>query len=929
MRFQGLDVLRLAGCLAILLHHMMMDLHPDGHWMDGLIRRTWLGEMMLLAFFITSGFVIPHSLRGPGPQAVRRFALARCFRLYPAFWLSMLVTWLVRYCPAWPPAAINLAANATMLPSVFGSEYLQVPYWSLEVELVFYLVCSLGYLLWGALTLRVALPLVLLFLGLDTAQLLTLPGIYWGRLWIHLAYMFWGTALRSWYETGRPRRPGLALGGVTVALLVPVALRVGAWFTTGDSDLLSWAFYRTAPFVLVLLSLRVQRVPPRLARLSLATYSMYLLHVPIYQLVLRFLGLTAPLELVYLASAVLMLSLGWLSFYGVEAPSMRLGQEVVRSLTDLSPARPSWGSGWKPALGLSLMVTLVFHGPVVTSWWTVAHEPRTSLQLAAVACEARWRGAPSLRYSGAVPDATVDVLRLGALPVYVLGRQTGSDPYAAWELAEVAGTWLGFLALFAVLRGRGLLWPAAAFGAALFTLGNVRALSLHPFVWPLPLAFAGLVAGRRPGWTALAAVAWAVLALTDLSLAAGTLAWWAAWGALTWRRRQLSWPGVGVVAGAVVLVALVGDALSVMEPPWPRQAAPTLASLVNPGMGNLLWGTLAGAGPAHSNGLVFALGWLACVGCALAGRGAPVWRDAVLVTTGLGLATLAGFLDSTQLLLAASLPASLCLAWALDQGLSWTGGARGLRVMLGLAALCLLAEQLQTRPTFSLLVEREYFATLQRQAAPGFRVEGNSPQALLDASMLAQRSGVVTADGFSDRPPAGYTPPAGGPLVTLAPPREAFEPSVWLAELTGDLLGRPPTPAEVKLARPSQRLTTAIRVFQEFSGPGGEVVRYYHLKAGRLPTMAEFREGLALARGQALGQLGAPELVERARSAALREELFTRTTVALCYYGFLGRPPDPGGLDGWSRTFETTSDIRELVGGFLDSSERQSVRERK
>ena len=51
------------------------------------------GRFGVALFFLISGFVIPFSFKEPRP--LLRFALSRFFRLYPAYWLSLMLALLI------------------------------------------------------------------------------------------------------------------------------------------------------------------------------------------------------------------------------------------------------------------------------------------------------------------------------------------------------------------------------------------------------------------------------------------------------------------------------------------------------------------------------------------------------------------------------------------------------------------------------------------------------------------------------------------------------------------------------------------------------------------------------------------------------------------------------------------------------------------
>ena len=107
-----------------------------------------LGGIGVMIFFAISGFVICRSLDGPRREGARRFLIQRSCRLYPVFWVSMLGGALVWRLQHRRLTWALVAATATMFPSGLGQPYLMRVYWTLEIELAFYVVC-LGLFLAG------------------------------------------------------------------------------------------------------------------------------------------------------------------------------------------------------------------------------------------------------------------------------------------------------------------------------------------------------------------------------------------------------------------------------------------------------------------------------------------------------------------------------------------------------------------------------------------------------------------------------------------------------------------------------------------------------------------------------------------------------------------------------------------------------------
>lgn len=144
-RLETLDGLRFVAALAVLLYH-----YAFRAWnMDaaGVIQYPVLGPISQYGylgvdlFFMISGFVILMSASKGGAGA---FVLSRVVRLYPVYWFCAAATFVfLSFWTAagegWPTIG-DLLMNLTMLQSLFGIGHLDGSYWSLIVELHFYLI---------------------------------------------------------------------------------------------------------------------------------------------------------------------------------------------------------------------------------------------------------------------------------------------------------------------------------------------------------------------------------------------------------------------------------------------------------------------------------------------------------------------------------------------------------------------------------------------------------------------------------------------------------------------------------------------------------------------------------------------------------------------------------------------------------------------
>src|SRR3954463_15175281 len=96
-RLAFIDTLRGVAVLAVLFQHaleVIVQNHPTGeyYWVfhDAIGYYMNFGRFGVVLFFFVSGFVIPFSFPD-GATPVRDSAMTRFFRLYPAYWISMVI----------------------------------------------------------------------------------------------------------------------------------------------------------------------------------------------------------------------------------------------------------------------------------------------------------------------------------------------------------------------------------------------------------------------------------------------------------------------------------------------------------------------------------------------------------------------------------------------------------------------------------------------------------------------------------------------------------------------------------------------------------------------------------------------------------------------------------------------------------------------
>ncbi|PZE66877.1 acyltransferase [Curtobacterium sp. MCBD17_021] len=267
-RLLPLDGLRGLAALAVVIFHFLYNgprVFPE---LGDRVDWTLPGEQGVRVFFVISGIVIMMSLRGSSPL---RFARSRFTRLFPSYWIAILFTGTavaVFGLPGQAVSARDFILNFTMIHTALGIKDVDPVYWTLAVELVFYVISAALWFL-GALTPK-RLPVVLYAWLVASAVLafisdqLALQGP--GGVFENMPWFLIGIVALRIVEGDRR---------ASIIAFVPIALLSGIYF--------DWAAVlgAAAGFAIVLITLMwhplgLDSAPLR--ALGWASYPLYLLH---------------------------------------------------------------------------------------------------------------------------------------------------------------------------------------------------------------------------------------------------------------------------------------------------------------------------------------------------------------------------------------------------------------------------------------------------------------------------------------------------------------------------------------------------------------------------------------------------------------------------------------------------------------------------
>ena len=360
-----LDGLRFLAAVAVMLFHYTALGNPS--WgqrpvevFPGLSDLTYVGAFGVDLFFIISGFVILMTAWG---RDVRSYAISRITRLYPAYWVGVLLTAFLLLV-LWPDRKeielTDVGVNLTMFQSAFGAPHVDGVYWTLWAELRFYVLIG-----------------VLLVIGLTGARVLA-----FAALWPAVAAMAHTTGLDLLAELLIWDYAPLFAGGMALFLLTKDRRSLLAWLVLAENVIfgVAWSGHETAGIITgnvdrtpagALVALLVvgcfaavalatltplRHVSARwLTTAGFLTYPLYLLHEYWGWWIIHLLHDSLPRYVVLGIAMVVVTVMAWLVHRFVErpmAPALKKGLEgAFRRLSALDKPAPRTAPASGPSAG--------------------------------------------------------------------------------------------------------------------------------------------------------------------------------------------------------------------------------------------------------------------------------------------------------------------------------------------------------------------------------------------------------------------------------------------------------------------------------------------------------------------------------------------------------------------------------------------------
>jgi peptidoglycan/LPS O-acetylase OafA/YrhL len=272
------------------------------------------GYLGVELFFLISGFVILYSTQN---RTAVEFVKKRFLRLYPMYWLGLITIYLITNLGIWSnkgPDFGKFLWNLTMIPTAFGSHWLDEAHWFLMRELQFYLVIVIVL----AFGIGKHLPKIFPWWAIIICiwNLFNLPRF---EVWYfsgYFALLTGGAIIFSIREWGITK---LRLAGLIAAYICAMDTRMSKAAWLGEHRSVEYSKYViglivTIAFLLILatLSSKVSNFNFRLAGIAGAiTYPLFLIHGRLGLLSLQNLGTNSNKLFLYPAIIITLIAMAY------------------------------------------------------------------------------------------------------------------------------------------------------------------------------------------------------------------------------------------------------------------------------------------------------------------------------------------------------------------------------------------------------------------------------------------------------------------------------------------------------------------------------------------------------------------------------------------------------------------------------------------
>ncbi|MGH4497688.1 acyltransferase family protein [Klebsiella pneumoniae] len=328
-RSSSIDTLRFIAAGIVCLAHAI----PVAN-MHFIVPEFILGRVGVVIFFMISGYLIPVSLNTKN-GGLLGFWISRFFRLYPMYWVSIALAIFILN----RNNIIDIAFNITMFQSLFGVTDMIGVYWTLIIEMLFYIYCSAMFF-FGLLDVR-KYVLTSYFIMIASALLFSAVKFILNKnlpiaIPLLFSVMFIGYTIKL-NEKGITSKKDIMALIISFIVFIPFISYLGY----SDEKIAPPALYIMSyiigifSFILLFRVNITNKITPRLGEIS---YSTYLIHPIVMSIVFSSANIgNVDKWILFIAYMAIVYFMSEVFFRYIEIPFISLGKKVKRlSLRDVA-----------------------------------------------------------------------------------------------------------------------------------------------------------------------------------------------------------------------------------------------------------------------------------------------------------------------------------------------------------------------------------------------------------------------------------------------------------------------------------------------------------------------------------------------------------------------------------------------------------------
>jgi peptidoglycan/LPS O-acetylase OafA/YrhL len=334
-----LDDLRGIAIITVLFYHYFFVYYKDKEIDNIFISNVQylndyinFGAFGISLFFLVSGFVIPMSLKGESNlKNLYNFFVKRFFRLYPTYWFSIILIIIATFIitGSMQYSFKQVLINFTMLQDIFRTQSIDGVFWTLLIELKFYVLTAI---LFYFNLLKYIKYIVLLLLSIATLYYgyTYQTGTYLGNgLWAYLMLMYLGTAFHFYHIKKIDKT---VLFSLVLMVTVYYLLNFSYLPSSAYGDKFGYSIATTLAIVVFTIALKYKKSLSAITTFfGNISYSFYLIHQVVgYLFITLFINLSFNMPFGQINTFAIMIIFAFLIHKFIEKPSNKLGHKFVK-----------------------------------------------------------------------------------------------------------------------------------------------------------------------------------------------------------------------------------------------------------------------------------------------------------------------------------------------------------------------------------------------------------------------------------------------------------------------------------------------------------------------------------------------------------------------------------------------------------------------